>query len=138
MSVVKELIRTEQDGTISFGNYELTKKTKLADYEFKGDLYKIKTYNEITRLEKNDNVLYESVPGTAVMGMNVDDTKVSFKMDGSGDVSVTMGMQDDTEYKVLIDGMVAGNIKTTMGGKLSFSVELTEGKEAEIEIDVVK
>ncbi|HAJ73615.1 MAG TPA: endosialidase [Lachnospiraceae bacterium] len=137
MSVVKELIRTDQDGTISFGNYELTKKTKLTDYEFKGDLYKIKTYNEITRLEKNDNLLYESVPGTAVTELDVNDTKVSYKISGNGNVSVTMGMQDDTEYRVVIDGVVAGHIKTSMGGKLSFSVELTEGKEAAVEIDVV-
>ena len=28
MSVIKELIRTEEDGTISFGNYELDTKSK--------------------------------------------------------------------------------------------------------------
>ena len=32
MSVIKELIRTEEDGTISFGNYELDTKSKLSDY----------------------------------------------------------------------------------------------------------
>ena len=29
MSVVKELIRTEDNGTISFGNYELAQKSKV-------------------------------------------------------------------------------------------------------------
>ena len=33
MPVVKELIRTEQDGTLSFGNYELDTKSKLSDFE---------------------------------------------------------------------------------------------------------
>ena len=33
MSVVSELIRTEADGTISFGNYELPAKSK----KFQGD-----------------------------------------------------------------------------------------------------
>ncbi len=33
MAVVTELIRTEADGSISFGNYELTEKTKKSDYE---------------------------------------------------------------------------------------------------------
>ena len=33
MSVIKELIRTEEDGTISFGNYELDTKSKLSDFE---------------------------------------------------------------------------------------------------------
>ena len=41
MSVIKELIRTETDGGISFGNYELDQKSKLSDFEYKGDLYKV-------------------------------------------------------------------------------------------------
>ena len=52
MSVITELIRQEQDGTISFGNYEAASKQKLADFEVDGDLYYIKTYREITRVEK--------------------------------------------------------------------------------------
>ena len=39
MSVVSELIRTEADGTISFGNYELPAKSKKSDFEHDGDLY---------------------------------------------------------------------------------------------------
>ena len=45
MSVVKELIRTEENGKISFGNYELAAKSKLSDFEHDGDMYKVKTYN---------------------------------------------------------------------------------------------
>ena len=66
MSVVNELIRSEQDGTLSFGNYLLDTKSKLSDIEHGGDMYKVKTYNEITKLEKNGSFVYESVPGTAV------------------------------------------------------------------------
>ena len=69
MSVVKELIRTEENGTISFGNYELTKKSKVSDFEHDGDMYKVKTYNEITKLERNGMFVYESVPGTAVLNL---------------------------------------------------------------------
>lgn len=43
MAVIKELIRTEADGSISFGNYELEKKSKVSDFEHEGDLYKVKT-----------------------------------------------------------------------------------------------
>ena len=53
MAVIKELIRKENNGSISFGNYELPQKTKLADFEVNGDLYKVKTFKEITKLEKN-------------------------------------------------------------------------------------
>lgn len=34
MPVVEELIRTEQDGTISFGNYKLGQKSKKSDFEY--------------------------------------------------------------------------------------------------------
>ena len=51
MAVVKELIRPEEDGSISFGDYELSQKTKKSDVEVHGDSYKVKTFSEVTRLE---------------------------------------------------------------------------------------
>ena len=66
MPVIEELIRTGENGTISFGNYKLEKKTKVEDYDFHGDLYKVKTFYEITKLERNGIFVYESVPGTTV------------------------------------------------------------------------
>ena len=33
MAVIKELIRKEDDGTLSFGNYEFDTKQKLSDFE---------------------------------------------------------------------------------------------------------
>ena len=44
MAVVEELIRKEEDGTLSFGNYKLDIKSKQADFKHEGDLYKVKTY----------------------------------------------------------------------------------------------
>ena len=82
MSVVKELIRTEENGTISFGNYELTKKSKVSDFEHDGDMYKVKTYNEITKLERNGMFVYESVPGTAVLNLDAEENKMSFTVEG--------------------------------------------------------
>lgn len=64
MATIKELIRIEESGGISFGNYELAAKTKRSDFEYNGDLYKVKTFHEITKLEKNEMFVYESVPGT--------------------------------------------------------------------------
>ena len=58
MSVISELIRTEADGTISFGNYELAQKSKVQDFEHGGDLYKVKTFKEITKLERNGMFVY--------------------------------------------------------------------------------
>ena len=78
MSVVKELIRTEENGKISFGNYELAQKSKLSDFEHDGDMYKVKTYNEITKLERNGMFVYESVPGTTVLDLSTEENKMSF------------------------------------------------------------
>ena len=58
MTVIKELLRTEEDNTLSFGDYSLSKKAKLDNFEFEGDIYKVKTYQEITKLEKNGMFVY--------------------------------------------------------------------------------
>ena len=97
MPAVKELIRTEQNGTISFGDYTLGVKSKLQDYEFNGDLYKVKTFYEITKLERNGMFVYESVPGTAVNQFEADDTGVAFTVEGSKEVQITLELQDDVE-----------------------------------------
>ncbi|MBQ9062784.1 MAG: endosialidase [Eubacterium sp.] len=134
MAVINELIRTEADGSISFGNYELTEKTKKADYESGGSIYKVKTYNEITRLERNDTVLYESVPGTAVTGLQVSEDAVTFRVEGNKDVQITLGLGEGVSYDVRIDGVDDGVVKATMSGKLTISIDLEEKGSAEVEI----
>ena len=37
MAVIEELIRTENNETLSFGNYKLAAKSKLDNFEFGGD-----------------------------------------------------------------------------------------------------
>ena len=124
MPVIKELIRKESDGTISFGNYELPAKTKLQDFEHNGDLYKVKTFKEITKLEKNGLFVYESVPGTAVSHFNATENGISFVVEGSEDAQVTIGVEESTEYRISINGIDAGVVKTNLSGKLVLSVEL--------------
>ena len=124
MAVVTELIRTEENGTISFGNYELDSKTKLDNYEFGGDIYKVKTFKEITKLEKNGLFVYESVPGTSVNNLKASEHGISFSVEGNEDAQITVGMEDDKEYKVYIDDSNIGKMKTKLGGKLVISVEL--------------
>ena len=99
MAVVEEVLRSEKDGAISFGNHKLEKKAKVEDFQHEGDLLKVKTCKEITKLEKNGMFLYESVPGTSVL-------------------------TDGKAYEVFVNGESAGAIKTGFGGKLSLSVEL--------------
>ena len=134
MAVVKELLRAENDGTLSFGNYELDAKKKLGDFEFKGNLYKVKTYREITKLECNETFVYESVPGTAVRNLRITDQEISFSVEGPEDAEITVGAAENIEYQVLLDDVNVGHMTTNMGGKLSFSVELSEGKSVSVKI----
>ncbi len=136
MSVIKELLRTEADGSISFGNYELDQKTKLSDFEYNGDLYKVKTFKEITKLERNGMLVYESVPGTAVTSFKEDGNRVVFTVEGPEDAQVTLGMEEDTVYKVTINGVDSGCVKTNMSGKLVLSVEM--GNEDQVMVKAEK
>ncbi|MGN9171672.1 endosialidase [Lachnospiraceae bacterium HCP1S3_A8] len=134
MPVTEELIRTEKDGSISFGNYKLDKKAKLENFEHKGDLYKVKTYHEITKLERNGMFVYESVPGTAVEHFVAEDWGVEFLVESAEDVQITVQLEDDTEYEVFVDDVAVGGMKTNMSGKLNCSVELNEGVTAKVKI----
>ena len=107
MAVVKELIRTEENGTISFGDYEKNQKSKVSDYPHQGDMYKVKTYKEITKLERNGMFVYESVPGTSVFHLQQDGTTMSFEVQGFEDSQITVELEAETEYQVFIDGFMA-------------------------------
>ena len=50
MAVVEQLIKAESDGTVSFGNYKLPEKKKLENFEHNGNILKVKTYKDITKL----------------------------------------------------------------------------------------
>ena len=134
MAVVEELLRSESDGTISFGNHKLTQKAKLEDFRHEGDLLKVKTYREITKLEKNGSFLYESVPGTSVLEFTEKPDGVEFVVEGDEDAQITVGLADDKAYEVFVDGESRGAIKTGLGGKLSLSVELEAVGEVPVKI----
>lgn len=133
MAVINELIRKTDNGALDFGNYMLETKTKLSDFEFEGDFYKVKTFREITKLERNGLFVYESVEGTTVTGFKVSDSKVSFNVEGFEDVQITLGLEPESTYNVQIDGKDYGAMKTNLSGKLVISVELDEGQTRSIE-----
>ncbi len=136
MARVEELLRAEKDGTISFGDYTLASKTKLDNFEFEGDLYKVKTFAEITKLERNGMFVYESVPGSAVENFKATDMGVAFKISAPEDVHFTVELQPESEYEVVVGKTSAGTMKTNLSGKLSVSVEL--GGDDSTEVKIVK
>ena len=135
MAAISELIRKETDGTISFGDYTLGAKAKLDNFEHNGDIYKVKTFSEITKLERNGMFVYESVPGTAVSELSVTDNGLKFMVEGPEDAQITLELEEETEYEISIDGKSAGTMKTNLGGKLSVSVELEGADKVAIKVE---
>ncbi|MDD3369418.1 MAG: endosialidase [Lachnospiraceae bacterium] len=134
MAVVKELLRAENDGSISFGNYSLKEKAKLEDFEHAGDLYKVKTFGTMTKLEKNGMFVYESVPGTSVTEFKETESGVDFLVEGAEDAQITIGLKEDTEYEVFVEGKSVGKMSTGVSGKLSVSVELADAGEVAVKV----
>ena len=124
MAVVAELIRSEANGTISFGDYTLGAKSKLDNFEHAGDLYKVKTFREITKLERNGMFVYESVPGTSVFDFEETDVRTEFEVEGFEDTQITLELEAEQEYEVFVDDVNIGRMTTNLGGKLVLSVEL--------------
>ncbi|HIW60525.1 MAG TPA: endosialidase [Candidatus Anaerobutyricum avicola] len=136
MANVKELLRAEENGSISFGDYSLEAKTKLADFKYQDSVYKVKTFKEITRLEKNGGVVYESVPGSAVHDYRETERQVVFTVEAADDIHITLELEPEKEYKVYVDDTNIGRMKSNLGGKIDFSIELNAGESAKV--DVIK
>lgn len=130
MAVIEELIRVEDNGTISFGNYMMDIKKKVLDFDVNGDLYKVKTFKEITKLEKNGILLFESVPGVTVQEFYMNEKKITFTIEGLEDAQVTMELEPEHEYKVFIENVQVGRVKSNLAGKIMFSVDFKDGKQA--------
>ncbi len=135
MAAVKDLLKVENDGTISFGDYTLDSKTKVEGFEYQGDIYKVKTFKEITKLEKNEMFVYESVPGTAVEEFKVTEEGVSFKISGVEHAQFTIGLEESCAYEVYVDGESVGEMTTNLSGKLSASADLNEESGVEVKIE---
>ena len=137
MAVIDELIREEETGALSFGNYDLPSKTKKDGFNYNGDVYKIKTFKEITKLEKNGTFVYESVPGTVVHDFRATSDATNFSVEGTADSQITLELEAEKDYKIHIDKIYVGKMKTNLGGKLNISVELEPSKTVEILVEKV-
>ena len=135
MGTANNLISVDAEGRLSFGDYSLQEKTKQSGFEFEGGLYKVKTFKDITKLEKNDLFVYESVPGTAVSAFEVKGDRVSFTVSGETDAQITLELEPEQAYEVIVDGASSGVVKTNLGGKLVLSAALSTGAK---QIEVVK
>lgn len=135
MSDNEQVISKEEKGTLNFGNHLLTEKTKAEDFEFNGDLYKVKTFNEVTKLERNGMFVYESVPGTTVSNFRTDAKETVFNVEGSDDVQITLELEEGKEYLIFIDNKDVGTMMTNLSGKLVISVELNAGQKVSVRVE---
>lgn len=127
MAGTSELIRVENTNTLTFGNYELNEKAKVDNFEVEGDLYKLKTFKTMTKLEKNGRLLYESVPGTSVEDFELTEKSLSFKVLGLEDAQITVELESEEAYKLFIDDVLVGKINANVAGKLTFNAEFNNG-----------
>ena len=116
------------DGGLDFGDYTVTEKIKVNDFEDMGNVYSLRAHDKVTRLEKNGELLFEAVPGAAVCNFAFDEAGCSFEITSSANVQVTLGMAPEAAYDLAV-GNVKGaetheEIKASRAGKLSFWVEL--------------
>ena len=134
MSVNLDILHLGEDGALEFGDYKLLHKAKLDNYEFDGDIYKVKTHKEITKLEKNGMFIYESVPGSKVRHFRATADEISFQVSSYEDVQFTLEMESNQEYEVFINDTSAGKMTTHLSGKLNVSVELSLDEWADVKI----
>lgn len=124
--LIPEGIRLGPNNTLDFGAFTVKEKIKVDGFPVMGDLYKVKTHNEITRLEKNGVMLFEAVPGAAVFGFKMDDRSVSFSTIGQGNTQITLEVLPVCEYKIYEEEVLLDRVKTGPAGKISLGLELSD------------
>ena len=72
-----------------------------------------------------------------VTGMKATEDAIEFNVEGWEDSSITLELEPDTEYKVLVDGTNIGKMKTNLAGKLVLSVEINPGQVLNVQVDKI-
>ena len=137
MAVVSEIIRAEADNTLSFGNYLATDKQKLSGFKLGTDTYKVKTHNELTRFERNDIMILETVPGSTIHSLSQSDDGLEFSAEGVGNTQFTVGLEPNSEYNVFAEDNLVDTAKSGISGKINFSKELSKDSLRHIKIKKV-
>ena len=134
MAGITDLICKTADGKLSFGNFDLDSKQKRSDFPFEGDLYKVKTFKEITKLERNGMFVYESVPGTVVTDMSATEQEVTFKVEGWEDSSSTLEREPEMEFAVTISVTDIGKMKTNLGGNIILNNKMDPDQSYDVKV----
>ena len=99
---VDKLICVEKDDSLSFGDFTLAEKSKVEDFPYAGNLMKVKTFNEITRLENLGSIVIKSHEGAPVFLRDLGDLKY-----GTLERKGVLGFSDDKrDYDEAVEGIV--------------------------------
>ncbi len=124
MKTVSTLISGSDEELLSFGDFSQSEKKKYTDFDYRGDLYYVKTCQEITKLEKNGLFEYESVPGTSVFGYDSGVDYKAFEVTGQGNTQIVLAVEDGAEYTPYINGELADETDVDISGKFCLNVIL--------------
>lgn len=135
MKTVSTLISGSDDELLAFGDYTQTEKKKFTDFDYRGDLYYVKTFREITKLEKNGMFEFEAVPGCAVFSYDSGADRKSFEVTGEGNTQIVLAVEDGAEYALYINGELADQTGVDISGKFCINVELDPEVPVKIELE---
>ncbi len=128
MGIIEKGIQVNADNTISFGNHLATEKVKIDDFKIGEDIYKLRSYNEVTRFTKNHKLVFESTPGVTVHNVKLSEDLINFKVEAERNPQLTLELEPDVTYKIKSNGHLVDEVKAnSVSGKLSFSIELKKG-----------
>jgi len=134
MKFHREVLVAHEDGSLSFGDFNLTHKAKVDDFEFQGDVYKLRTCNVVTKLDKNDMFIYESVPGSAVEMYRATEEEVCFSVAAANDIQITLELEPEQAYEVFVNDMLMGKMVTHLNGKLTVGIEINPHEHANVRV----
>ena len=135
MKTVSTLISGNDEELLSFGDFTQTEKKKYTDYDYRGDMYYVKTFREITKLEKNGMFEFESVPGSAVFAYDSGIEKKTFEVTGQGDTQIVLAVEDGADYALFINGALADETNVDIRGKFCINVHLDPEVPVRIELE---
>ena len=123
------------ENMISFGNFAVKDKLKVNDFNLGDDTYSLRTYTEATKLEKNDQLALETVPGTAVHKFyKKNKDYLEFTIYGSASTIITLGLEPNALYRIKT-GKDSTGMESSASGKVKFSVDLSSGKPVEVSVE---
>jgi len=135
MKTVSNLISGSDDELLSFGDFTQDEKKKFTDFDYRGDMYYVKTFKEITKLEKNGMFEFEAVPGCAVFDYESDVDYKAFDVTGDGDTQIVVAVEDGAEYALYINGELADETFVDISGKFCINVTLDPDVPVTIELE---